>query len=122
MGLAVGIWLWSAHQNEQVDASIAAVIQHAAEAVCNQEAMPGALSWPTLDLKRGFISLIQPNCEQSRISPGGLDVHVTRGDLDESDGHATHQALVLLAGQSLIRLRLVVVDQDHVSVIGWSKP
>jgi len=122
MGLAVGIWLWSAREKEQVDASVAAVIQHAAEAVCNQEAMPGALSWPTPDLKRGFISSIQSNCEQAGISPGGLDVHVTRGDQENFDGHATHQALILIAGQSLLRLRLIVLDEDHVTVIGWSKP
>jgi len=122
MGLAVGIWLWSARENEQVDASVAAVIQHAAEAVCNQQAMPGALSWPTPDLKRSFISSIQPSCEQAGITPGGLNVHVTRGDHGDFDGHATHQALVLLAGQSLLRLRLVVLDEDHVTVIGWSIP
>lgn len=122
IGLAVGIWIWSAREKEQVDASVAAVIQHAAEAVCNQEAMPGALSWPTPDLKRGFVSLIQPGCEQAGISPGGLDVHVTRGDHGDFDGRATHQALVLVAGQSLLRLRLVVVDENHVTVIGWSKP
>ena len=33
IGLAVGIWLWSARQQEVVDASVATTIQDAAEAV-----------------------------------------------------------------------------------------
>ena len=122
IGLAVGIWIWSAREKELVDASVAAVLQDAAEAVCNQAAMPGVISWPSPDLKRGFISSIMPNCEQAAVVPGGLDVHVTRGDGELSDGNATHQALIILAGQSLLRLRLIVFDEDHITVIGWSKP
>ena len=122
IGLAVGIWIWSAREKELVDASVAAVLQDAAEAVCNQSAMPGSISWPSPDLKGGFISSIKPGCEQAALLPGGLDVHVTRGDGELSDGSATHQALVLVAGEAVLRLRLIVFDEDHITVIGWSKP
>ncbi len=122
IGLAVGIWLWSARQQELVDASVAATIQEAASAACNRAAMPVAISWPAPDLKSGFVSSIQAGCEQARQVPGGFDVQVTRGDLEEADGHATHLALVLLGGQPALRLRLIVLDEDHLTVIGWSKP
>ena len=122
IGLAVGIWLWSARQQEVVDASVATTIQDAAEAACNHAAMPVAISWPAPDLKLGFVSSISPRCDQAKQVPGGFDVQVTRGDLEDSDGHATHLALILIGGQPVIRLRLIVLDKDHLTIIGWSRP
>ena len=119
--IAGGLFLWGQSRDDALTRSVANTVQDAALAVCTVSAMPTALNWTVPDFKSAFIEMIKPACR------GGdpalmLQAHAIPGDLEAQDGQATHVVTIQHGGVALLRLRIHAQSEQHITVLGWSRP